>query len=63
MAVQHDPADITAPNPPARVTPELAPTIGPVPPSSGGEVKTDGRTVTNSGGPYGTEYPRPPRDR
>jgi hypothetical protein len=62
---QHDPIDMPSPNPPARVTPELAPTIGPVRPASGGEVKTGGGKVTNVGGGYpgGVEYPRPARDR
>jgi hypothetical protein len=60
---QHDPINMPSSNPPARVTPELAPTIGPVAPASGGAVKSDGRAVSDSPGPYSTAYPRPARDR
>jgi len=65
MAIQHDPADISVPNPPARVTPELARPVGPVAPSNGGEVRSDGKTVVDVPGGYpgGVEYPRPARDR
>jgi hypothetical protein len=59
----HDPIDITVPNPPPVVTPRLDPGVGHLPPASGGSVQTDGRTVTNSPGPYSVEYARPARDR
>jgi hypothetical protein len=60
---QHGVVDMPQPNPPPLVQPRLDPGVGPVRPASGGEVKTDGKVVTNSPGPYSTEYPRPPRDR
>jgi hypothetical protein len=62
---QHDPADITVPNPPPVVQPRLDPGIGHVPPASGGEVRTGGGKVADVGGGYpgGVEYPRAPRDR
>jgi hypothetical protein len=63
MAVQHDPADITVPNPPPVSTPKLDPGVGSVAPSNGGAIQSDGRQVSNAPGPYGVEVPRPERTR
>jgi hypothetical protein len=63
MAIQHDPIDRSLPQAPG-VNPKLTGNVSVWPDAhQGGEVKTDGKTVTNVDGPFKIESPRQPRDR